>query len=876
MDEDFDQFQYCQDNPVFFTRPSARADKSPAFHVSVPPAWYSHRDGEWSMRSASRHSGLPEQGWKVHVSSILKDADEVLRATVEVCTDFNVAFKFLATVKALFLRNSKNFPRGHAGKFITCYPPVDLLEVFLDALEVKLSTHSGPYILSDKRWKDAPIYLRYGAFRRITMPLGGVEVPAIRDPQGRLLPDDRGAVFAVPKWAEVPPFLREWVDAYPDDLEESSRPFEVESAIKFSNSGGVYRGRMTVSTGVEVVIKEARLHAGLDGARRTAGERILTENAALADLSSLGIVPKVQWFGRLWEHDFLCMDFVKGVTLQKWIGRNFPLYGGSGDAQYYRRVLAISRALVEAVEAIHHHGWTHQDLHPRNVILESIEPVRIKIIDFEGARRPDGVGRIQEFGFPGYRSLRDRTPEQTDWHGIRQMIAYMALPLINLCELNEQYTLKTQDFAQNRNLSSAALSSLDEIQTLLSALRSRSTASPPKRDQQPLLGVVWQDRPAVDTAALAEATTSGIVWALENAASEALPTHYEGLSSGQHGLAFGAAGILLAMCSDWRSSPSDSTVKALLKATRTSLQESPGPGLFTGHIGDLLGLSSAGCSAEIDSYLQEHFEEMLGAPGKRVYDGLPGVVLGLTWLTSASPDTRGRFRERLRHEVAALVFEYRSAPSGFAPVGEPGRVMANQARFQDSGLLYGHLGMAWLFATAATAFSEPSWMDTAVEAIENELSRYDDSDGRLQFKQAGRLLPYLATGSAGLGIVLPLLPPRLLGSRLREVADKALAAVELDFCSAAGLFNGHAGLMLGAVGLRRVLGRPGPVTAANLQALELHALTAGDALVFAGDSEFRVSTDLATGAAGIVFALSHMGEPRALASEIDTTSGPGN
>lgn len=873
MDIEFEQFQYCQDDPVFYTRPSNSSDTSPRYIVNLPPTWHTHRDGEWTMHSASAEADIPEQGWKVHVSATLEDAEAILSATAAACIAFGIAFKHMSTVRNLFLRNSKNYPRGHSGKFLTCYPPVERLNEFLDILEKDLQGFTGPYILSDKRWKLAPIYLRYGAFRRMTVSVDGIEVPAIRETNGTLVPDERRPVFSVPPWAEIPEFLADWIDTYPDDDVCPVAPFNITNAIKFTNGGGTYRGVMKSGNKAQVIVKEARAHAGLDGARRNATDRLSIECQALSQLSDTGKTPRVRWYGTIWEHDFLCIEYINGVTLQQWIGRNFPVYPDVNKPSYYQQVHEIALELLQSIETLHQAGWTHQDLHPRNVIVESVHPVRLKIIDFEGALPLSTKVGAQEFGFPGYRSLRERTPQETDFHGVRQILSYMLLPLINLSELNETYTRQTVEFAQRRDLVSEEAEAFDAVKSLIAELEHRSNANAPLAASEtvyPRLDTVMPGRTPKATA-LIRSTEAGIDWTMRHAPEDTFPTDYEGLADGQHGLAYGAAGITLALATSAGigavGTAHTTLLETMISKTVMSLKTSPEVGLFTGLMGDLVALYAAGHKADVNSTLLEQQNRLLTCKGPRIYDGLPGVLLGLTWLIDKEEGVGEPMRERVRDEIASLEIRYLGSPEAFSPIGEPGQVMTNQSRHQDSGLLYGHLGIAWLYATAAQVFSEPRWSTTAYKAIQNELSRYKDENGRLQFEQAGRLLPYLAIGSAGLGMVLPLLPPELIDKPLKEAAEKCLAALQLDFCAVAGLFNGYSGLLVGAAGLRTVLGIDNEITQGDIRALELHALTSGTDRLFGGDSEFRLATDLATGSAGIIFALSYVEQLRINTSE---------
>lgn len=94
-------------------------------------------------------------------------------------------------------------------------------------------------------------------------------MPAVADPQGRLVPDDRGPAFRIPAWVTPPDFLRPHLEARAA-VGLGDVPYTVEKALHFSNGGGVYLGRDT-RTGEQVVLKEARPYAGL--AAETRAER---------------------------------------------------------------------------------------------------------------------------------------------------------------------------------------------------------------------------------------------------------------------------------------------------------------------------------------------------------------------------------------------------------------------------------------------------------------------------------------------------------------------------------------------------------------------------------------------------------------------------
>src|SRR5690606_6672782 len=138
----------------------------------------------------------------------LDNAERVLQAVWDYCLAHRLAFKFLRGPRVLLMRNSKYAGRASSGKFVTIYPcNEDELEVACRDLDRLLSGEPGPYILSDLRWGAGPVYVRYGGFASRFCIDAGQVVPAIEDPDGTLVPDQRQPVFTVPSWVTVPDFL---------------------------------------------------------------------------------------------------------------------------------------------------------------------------------------------------------------------------------------------------------------------------------------------------------------------------------------------------------------------------------------------------------------------------------------------------------------------------------------------------------------------------------------------------------------------------------------------------------------------------------------------------------------------------------------------
>lgn len=87
----------------------------------VPEGWRSHRSGDW-LALRPDDAELPAQGWKIHISACLDNAESVLRRVHAYCLERRIAFKFVPGRHLLHLRNAKYADRAASGKFLTLYP----------------------------------------------------------------------------------------------------------------------------------------------------------------------------------------------------------------------------------------------------------------------------------------------------------------------------------------------------------------------------------------------------------------------------------------------------------------------------------------------------------------------------------------------------------------------------------------------------------------------------------------------------------------------------------------------------------------------------------------------------------------------------------
>ncbi|WP_458250004.1 class III lanthionine synthetase LanKC N-terminal domain-containing protein, partial [Bacillus thuringiensis] len=167
-------------------------------------------DGEHWTNLMPKNARLPKQGWKIHVSTDIRESQQTLDIVSKLMIERNISFKYVRSNKELVLKDSKYGDRGSSGKFITIYPEntyqfIDLLRL----LENNLAhLKPGPYILNDKRWYNSNVYFRYGAFMSRYVYIDGEKVDAIENLEGELIEDKRVPYYYLPNFVEEPIEIR--------------------------------------------------------------------------------------------------------------------------------------------------------------------------------------------------------------------------------------------------------------------------------------------------------------------------------------------------------------------------------------------------------------------------------------------------------------------------------------------------------------------------------------------------------------------------------------------------------------------------------------------------------------------------------------------
>jgi serine/threonine protein kinase len=837
MDRRYERF--CLADQFFYDSPTRSRSSRELFAAGrdLPRGWLLHQKEVWTVL-APANGRIPLQGWKIHLSATLDNAENILDAAWEYCVSQNILFKFLTDRITLLLRNAKYADRSGSGKFVTIYPEdTEEFERTLMELGAALEGLPGPYILSDARWGAGPLYVRYGGFAERYCKVGGDLVPAVAEPSGQLVRDRREPGFTVPSWVEIPNFLASCVARRNTSEVSLNFPFQIERVLHHSNGGGVYLANDT-RTGEQVVLKEARPFAGLDTNGLDAVQRLAREHTFLKKLSGTGVTPQLYDYFVCWEHHFLVEEYIEGQTLGRACVARYPLIHPdvctADIAEFTQWALDVVDKVDQGVRALHRAGIIFGDLHPHNIMVQP--DGRIRFIDLElGSYSADQASPA--LGAPGYVPTDGRTGAEADLYSLACLRLGIFLPLTALLPLDPAKARMLSDSVERRF--PVPHTYFTEITNVLRH-RQQEAEPAPLREKVANLAAGLDTR-VPDWPALRDSIRDGILASATPQRTDRLfPGDIDQFTYNGIGLAYGAAGVLYALARSGAGRFPDHE-QWLLDAVRDG-HHNGCIGFYDGLHGVAYALAELGRHEDALAVLEQAIGTSLENLSTNLFSGLSGVGLNLLHFAALTGD-----RSLLVEAVATG-----ERLTELNPATDTG---------PRAGLLYGLSGQALLYVRLFEATGSQRFLTFAETALRHDLDRcMSIPDGTMQVNEGWRVMPYIATGSAGVGIVIH----EFLRHRQHDEFAAALSqirrAAEPEFIICSGLFNGRAGLIM----FLAWLGASDPVIAASVQPivdrhlrrLAWHIMPYRDCVAFPGDQLTRLSMDLATGSAGVLLALS--------------------
>ncbi|WP_051778873.1 protein kinase domain-containing protein [Streptomyces sp. NRRL S-241] len=434
----------------------------------LPDTWALERADVWlharmpagAAGPVRRTTPPPTQGFKIHVSSAPAHTLRLFDLVVPVCVDNGVEFKAAADPVMLGVINSKTQERGFSGKFMTIYPPdEDVFTALIETLYRRTADEpvEGPYILSDRRYRDSKVlFYRYGGFRPPRrLNIDGTQSTFLVSPDGAYVADERLPYFRLPPWVRDPFAAEPAEDATARPAGEPAATllngrYRIEGALAFSNAGGVYHGTDDV-TRTSVVVKEARRLTNC----WTAGDRTVDsvdmlrhEYGVLRRLEGLEFVPRPVDLFREWEHTFLVEERVEGIAFHDFWAQDdvilAPYIRREGRVErFVPRFRTVAGRLIRMIEEVHARGVVLGDLSPNNILIDA-ESLRMWFIDFESAvHEDDGAALLAygtRWGTPGFlhpdRASRDRLLPCDDWYAAAMLLHSSVVPATAFFALN--------------------------------------------------------------------------------------------------------------------------------------------------------------------------------------------------------------------------------------------------------------------------------------------------------------------------------------------------------------------------------------------------------------------------------------------------------
>lgn len=854
-------------HPDFFIPYSARKPTGEYFgsvQSILPRDWRLKQDYFWTQAIRPVPTTVV-QGWKIHVSATSETALETLSTVVPLCVAHDTEFKFASDAKILRHLLGKSCRRSQSGKFITIYPQDDaVFRTLLEILHEATRGGVGPYVLSDRQYRDSSVvYYRYGGFIDLSLRSSPGADACILDDRFRLIEDIRSASFSVPGFVDESAVLGNALDDPAGDSHDASMDlfggrFEIESAIKFSNFGGVYAGR-SLPDGAAVVIKEARpLVCGPSG--QSAADSLRKEYRLLTLLSGTGIAPEPISLFQEWRHLFLAQERIPGYTLREHQARSSKLVHSGTDAatmrEWIANVAVIARNLLQVVERLHAHHVVFGDLSMNNVIIDA-DTLGVRLIDFEGAYQP-GVDAPVNLYTPGYaprdRFDREGAEYRDDQYALGSILVALMMPNTAIMALKPTYAGELLE-ALRRDIG-LPVAYADAAMGLLTGKTGIDQAI--RMLEGICLDAVrgFEDPRDVDPSGLSDfcaVATSGFasfcLAHMDLGRTERVFPVGAGLEDplcldqGMAGIGYAFSKITGAPpvgFADWLSSGTQ------MRAGKGRV------GLLDGAAGTAWMLGEFGRDKEARRELgraafhRSLFEDMSLGHGAAGY----GYANLKFWLRYGEPRWLDE-AERVAEVLCARAVETA------AGIGWP---ISDADDDAPVGLHEGGAGVALFFLYLHCVTGKDAYLEAGSAALASDIACGRMSDGSLGFPRTSTgsiLYPYVAFGSAGIGSVALRYHAVTGRAEYADLVARSLPAATSRYTVGAGLYLGLAGLGNYLLDVAQFMGDRSALAQAYRCAahLEVFAVRREEGIAFPDANGLKLNCDYASGSGGIAMFL---------------------
>ncbi|WP_194867119.1 class III lanthionine synthetase LanKC [Pseudoalteromonas sp. PPB1] len=826
-------------------------------------SWEIRRREAWYV--AKPHSvELPRHGFKIHISLISSLTPEALKHILPVLAEFGVAFKFLVDAHVQDFFNSQACNKVSSGKFLTAYPASQAeFEAVIEALFTVTEAYYGPYILSDRAYKESRcVFYRYGTFtgNKECDVTGASKPVVINELTGET--DLRLPYFHLPEGI-TDPF------PCPEDESESellNQRYEVVDALaSHSSKGGVYLARDKKS-GLTVVIKEARPHINRSLLNEQDAISGLNHEAhILRRLEHTGVTPKVVEVFKEWQHQFLVLEHIPFETLnyRDWENHNILINDqGEQALQLCQRYFLLLANIIEAVELVHQTGVIIGDIAPQNILIHP-ETLEVKLIDLEGAYdqlNEQFYARITSRGFSEYDKNKRRKPTvDEDWQAVSALCVHLLHPVCPLFALNPAIkNTYLSALVKNHGLpecmSEVAMllqaAQVDKVKQVIATTLGQLSAPAAQT------GLFERKRLNLDEGEckqLLKKMADGLAHFIDNPVGEnTFPVDYRALNTHPYSVSYGQFGIFYYLRKYTNIVAEPLMQKAIDELMALNMANMP-PGLYSGLSGIAWVMYECGYQSDATFLMKQVLKNDLRHDACDLFYGAAGW--GLACLQFYSKTQQPEFLQGAK-EAAEIITDQLHEHQGTL-------YYKNLDGQPYSGLLHGNAGIALFFLRLYQVTHNQEDLRLATRCLQFEIDRGERINNELVWRKnynEKTTYPYLQFGSVGVGCVL-----LRFYSVTREVKYLALAqeiaqATQGKFCIYPGAFVGMSGIGTFFLDLYRVTKDAQYLREANSIAyrVSLYQCAAGEGVAFPGDKLAGLTTDYATGTVGVGFFLSRL------------------
>lgn len=780
---------------------------------------------------------LPSQGFKIHVSSTLNNAQNILTTVARYLIKNNISFKYVRSLEQLMIKNSKYADRSSSGKFITIYPRNEIeFEKILNELQPKVDRYKkGPYILNDKRWKNGNLYFRYGGFMPIINVINKKEIYCIKNNNGELIEDKRVPYYYLPDFITEPKFIiqSEKKTKINEKGTKKFRKFKINEAIHFSNGGGVYKAKYKEK---DIILKEARNQAGLDGAFKDATFRLKNEAKILKILTKSTYTPKFIDFFKTWENYYLAQEYLTGVPLSDWLSKNFPFsYNSKNTDAYINASKNILKNIFNGLKKIHSYGIALGDLQPNNILIS--ENNEIKFIDFETSSFFSDVPRLDLMTI-GFVDRRTKNIREKDYYAFIQLIKYMFLPIGSVEIITDNLRYNQLQYIKDK----FGLDVFNFVQSLINQCIDLANFKSKELNLALNLKNEYIYISECNELEIKD-IINGLIESIKSDISDELFIHgdiRQYLSPlGKYNILTGAYGAILAL---YKTNNITENIKNWIQ-NHANFDTFNDYGLFTGKIGIACVLYNTGFKKEankifksITKYIENNINSIKDVS---ILSGLAGI--GLSLLSYYNKTKNENIKNTLDkiYERIILLFKQK----------EP--LYSYDIDFIPNGFFEGWSGVSYFIMEYINTFNLNKY-NIAFKMIKEDLKncKTNEDDGSLNVKDENRLLPYILSGSAGIIYSIDKYNELVDKNAFNIEKEQIIQVINCRCYYGIGLFRGASGMFTLLPYLN-----DNKYTKLVLEKLNLFLIKDKNKLFTPGDFSYRLSNDVFSGSSGIVLAL---------------------